>query len=437
MKKIFYILIFIFHISYSQDYNNNSDAIEICTAIQSNNFSSDINAEKALNQILNVIGASKRFVVQPCNNINNAIAITYNGIRYILYDKEFMESLNNGNNWGNLFILAHEVGHHINGHSVDLLIYKTAEKLSLEQKRQQELEADEFAGFIIAKLGGSLSSCNDVITKISNNSDDSSSTHPTRAKRLNAVNNGFKSAGYNLSRYENLELNYSLVVNTSDIINKWDYKEVKEKEIELKAVTDPFKRMEIINSETPDLKITSWVYGSIIDKNPNSKFTSPKLVIEQEKYNSDLEHSHFNNTSIYLYDSFFLQKTKSLIPKENEKLILEYINNGKFKFEYIFDDGTKGNFYSISLGNKPWMLRLDLDTLKRDFKGNILQLYNKEYSYFIEKLMTQNKIFIRLIELDNNFEQFMNLNNLNNNYSKNIKTHAFDLNGSRKALQLN
>ena len=83
------------------------------------------------------------------------------------------------------------------------------------------------------------------------------------------------------------------------------------------------------------------------------------------------------------------------------------------------------------------MLRLDLDTLKRDFKGNILQLYNKEYSYFIEKLMTQNKIFIRLIELDNNFEQFMNLNNLNNNYSKNIKTHAFDLNGSRKALQLN
>ena len=161
-----------------------------------NNFSSDYEAEKALDQILNVIGASKRFVLQPCDNINNAVATSYKGIRYILYDRDFMYSLHNGNNWGNLFILAHEVGHHINGHSVDIVLYasEAVEPKTLEQRRQQELEADEFAGFILAKLGGDISEVNKIFLKISSNNDDSYSTHPSRSKRLNAVKVGYDKA---------------------------------------------------------------------------------------------------------------------------------------------------------------------------------------------------------------------------------------------------
>ena len=180
-------------ISFSSFGQNNKDALRLCSVLQSNSFSSNSAAEDALERILGAIGASKRFVLQPCSNTNNAVATSYRGIRYILYDPDFMNTLNYGNNWGNLFILAHEVGHHINGHSLDLVLYATdaVESVSLAQNRQQELEADEFAGFIIAKLGGSLSSCNDVITKISNNSDDSYSTHPSRSKRLNAVSRGY------------------------------------------------------------------------------------------------------------------------------------------------------------------------------------------------------------------------------------------------------
>ena len=51
------------------------------------------------------------------------LATSFKGVRYILYDKGFMNSLDSGDNWTNLFILAHEVGHHINGHSLDLLLY--------------------------------------------------------------------------------------------------------------------------------------------------------------------------------------------------------------------------------------------------------------------------------------------------------------------------
>lgn len=197
MKKLFSLFaLLIFSYLSAQDYGNKVDALELCTEIQTNNFASNIDAEDALEKILNVIGASKRFVLQPCNNINNAVAISYKGIRYILYDKNFMNSINNGSNWGNLFILAHEVGHHINGHSLDLILYssKSVESKTLAQRRNQELEADEFAGFIIAKLGGNIIEINKLINKISTNNDDSYSTHPNNAKRLNAIQIGYNKA---------------------------------------------------------------------------------------------------------------------------------------------------------------------------------------------------------------------------------------------------
>ena len=206
MRKLIYLfLLLIPFLSFSQDYGNNSDAIEICAAMQSNNFSSDTKAENALDQILNVIGASKRFVLQPCDNINNAVATSFKGIRYILYDRDFMDSLDNGTNWGNLFILAHEVGHHINGHSVDIVLYAAdiVESKTLEQKRLQELEADEFAGFILAKLGGDISEANKIISKISTNDDDTYDTHPSRSKRLNAIKIGYnKGLGNETTVYE-------------------------------------------------------------------------------------------------------------------------------------------------------------------------------------------------------------------------------------------
>ena len=196
MRKLLYLILFVSFVSFSQDYGNKAEAIELCTAMQSNNFSSDTKAENALDLILNVIGASKRFVLQPCDNINNALATSYKGIRYILYDRDFMYSLNNDNNWGDLFILAHEVGHHINGHSVDIVLYAAdiVEPKTLEQKRQQELEADEFAGFILAKLGCSLSAAEQPLYSISSNRDDTYSTHPSREKRLEAIRKGYSNA---------------------------------------------------------------------------------------------------------------------------------------------------------------------------------------------------------------------------------------------------
>ncbi len=196
MLKRVVVLLFFVQVSFGQDYGNKVDAMKLCTSIQGDNFINDVDAEKALNRILDVIGASKRFVLLKCDNINNAIATAYKGIRYILYDTNFMNSLETGNNWSDLFILAHEVGHHINGHSLDLVLYATevVEPKSLSVNRQQELEADEFAGFILSKLGASFEETIAVINLLPDNQDDEFSTHPSRAKRLDAVKNGYSKA---------------------------------------------------------------------------------------------------------------------------------------------------------------------------------------------------------------------------------------------------
>ena len=200
MKNLILLTIltsFNFIFSQNLDYDNKYESIEICNAIQGKSFTSKKAADNALDKILSVIGATKRFVLQECANINNAVALTYNGVRYIMYDPEFMNQLNYSNDWSKIFILAHEVGHHINGHSIDVIlgINGLGKELSLSEKRTQELEADEFAGFVLGRLGASLSQAQSAIKSISNNEDDTYSTHPNKTKRLSAIKRGYNESG--------------------------------------------------------------------------------------------------------------------------------------------------------------------------------------------------------------------------------------------------
>ena len=193
MKKLILLLLFIPLVSFGQT----KDELELCIAMQSSNFMSDSEVEDALDKILNTIGASKNFVLTPCSEINNAAATSYKGIRYILYDKEFMQSINSKtNNWSSLAILAHEIGHHINGHALDITMYLggVVEAESLANQRKQELQADEFAGFVLARLGADLNSAL-AFTEIFLEKDDTYDTHPTKSKRVNAVRKGFNKAG--------------------------------------------------------------------------------------------------------------------------------------------------------------------------------------------------------------------------------------------------
>ena len=193
MKKLIVLLLFIPLLSFGQ----NKVGVELCLAAQelSKSFITDEEAENALDKILSVIGASKNFTLKQCDDINNALAITYKGNRYILYDKNFMKLINDyTDDWSSVFILAHEVGHHINGHTRDAALSTILDEITLEKQRQEELEADKFAGFVLAKLGASLDQTVAAVNLVSTNKDDLYSTHPNKNKRLEAINFGYNSS---------------------------------------------------------------------------------------------------------------------------------------------------------------------------------------------------------------------------------------------------
>ena len=199
MKKILFLLMFpVLCFGQGGHYGgNNQDVAQICKILQKNNFSSNTAAEEALNRILSVIGVAKNFALYQCSDIENCAAVTYNGDRYILYDSEFMDVIKNTtNSWSNLSILAHEIGHHVNGHTIDMKVYSLGSRdaPTLSKSRIQELEADEFSGFVLCKLGASLKQAQVAINSISSDGDDTYSTHPNKEKRLKAIETGFNNA---------------------------------------------------------------------------------------------------------------------------------------------------------------------------------------------------------------------------------------------------
>ena len=166
----------------------------LCGLIQSNSFANDQIAEQALDKIIKSVDIPQNFIIGYCPDIENCVAVTYRGVRYIIYDREFMRDIAKGNDENvNLSILAHEIGHHVYGHTVDIELYEnnSIPPPSLRKKRMQELEADEFSGFVMARLGKSLNEALFAVNQLPRNSNDVNSTHPSRDKRISAVKKGY------------------------------------------------------------------------------------------------------------------------------------------------------------------------------------------------------------------------------------------------------
>lgn len=137
-----------------------------------------------LQQIINVTGLTENFELKEANVLNIEATITH-GKRYILYNPAFITSINNvtKNKWSVMTLLAHEVGHHLNGHTM----HRGGSKPRLE------LEADEFAGFILHKLGATLEQSQNVMYYIAR--EKGSKTHPSKDARLLAIEKGWDNAG--------------------------------------------------------------------------------------------------------------------------------------------------------------------------------------------------------------------------------------------------
>ncbi|WP_298739123.1 M48 family metalloprotease [uncultured Chitinophaga sp.] len=147
-------------------------------------FSSSQEAEQIIERIVSQVGLKKNFQINAAN-VPNAAAVINGSTRYILYSQSFIGQVNSMTNsrWASISILAHEIGHHLNGHTLE----STGSRPSIE------LEADEFSGFVLAKMGASLAEAQLAMNTIASENS-VSGTHPVKSARLEAIAVGWYKA---------------------------------------------------------------------------------------------------------------------------------------------------------------------------------------------------------------------------------------------------
>ena len=151
-------------------------------------FMSDEEAKEGLSKTMKYTGLPANFQIMA-SDVDNACAVIKtlpNGSmeRYIMYSQEFMMAVRDmtKNHWAEISILAHEIGHHLAGHT-----------LIMEKNRPDlELEADKFSGFILYKMGASLADAQIAMKTLS--PEEANSSHPGKKARLAAITNGWVSA---------------------------------------------------------------------------------------------------------------------------------------------------------------------------------------------------------------------------------------------------
>ena len=141
-----------------------------------------------IREITDAVGLKARFELRATREVDNAAAVVYNGKRFLLYNPDFLNAVNRAGHtdWAGISILAHEMGHHLNGHTLRAGGSQPAD----------ELEADEFSGFVLRKLGASLAQAQAAMATVPDADD--SATHPGRMPRLAAIGQGWQRANAQL-----------------------------------------------------------------------------------------------------------------------------------------------------------------------------------------------------------------------------------------------
>lgn len=143
----------------------------------------------AVKRIMDYTGLPANFVVVsgPVPNAAALIMLDQNRVprRVIAFNPDFMRTamkLVGGDPWGPTSILAHEIAHHLSGHTI----------VTGGSRPQIELEADKFSGFILAKMGAPESAATEMILAVG--TAHGTPTHPDKNTRATAIREGWTQA---------------------------------------------------------------------------------------------------------------------------------------------------------------------------------------------------------------------------------------------------
>ena len=188
MKKLIAFIFFNYSVCLSQDVLNIT-LKNSCNYSNENinenlySFKSNDDAKDVVKRILDPLGLKPNFEIEA-SNVQNAVAVIQDGKRYILYSLNFILNIDKSakTDWASISILAHEIGHHLNGHTLD----------NEGSRPTTELEADEFSGFALFKMGASLEEAQAAMKTLNNT--EGSLTHPPKTARLEAIAVGWNNA---------------------------------------------------------------------------------------------------------------------------------------------------------------------------------------------------------------------------------------------------
>lgn len=152
-------------------------------------------AIKVSEDILALVGITRNFEIGPgaVDNAEAFVCLDTGGKvrRYVVYRDAFMDDLEKGTTqyWAQIAVLAHEIGHHLYGHMLNRYGPNKTENHAME------LGADRFSGFVMAKMGRSLSKSQSWLKlMVAPCPHGESLTHPCLERRLEAVQTGYVSA---------------------------------------------------------------------------------------------------------------------------------------------------------------------------------------------------------------------------------------------------
>lgn len=172
----------------------------------------------AVAKIVSYTGLSQNFEVVENQNIKTAIAYIKKRKRYIAYNPQFMLRVKDRtkSDWGAISVLAHEIGHHLAGHTL----------VKHNRKPQEELDADRFSGFILHQMGATLDEAKTAIRSIELDSDPE--RYPPKTERLIAITLGWLDAnklehGYSASDTIVSNILLELAVDSAKLKKKAPY----------------------------------------------------------------------------------------------------------------------------------------------------------------------------------------------------------------------
>jgi tetratricopeptide (TPR) repeat protein len=224
-----------------------------------------------IDDIVAKVGLQARFEVKALKNYNNCSALCVKNetgeTRVLQFDRDFLEQYEKITNdkWFVVGVVAHEIAHHLNGHSLD----------GVGSRPNKELEADEFAGFVMQKLGATLSDAQNIFSFL--NETEGAPTHPIKAKRYKAIKRGWeKSAGTYASWSDDNEVgNFALFETLLKVMRS---KRTKENS---RVMIDVCNSLEKIAPDNMESLSAKGYYYSVIEMYDSAKiFCNAALKVE-------------------------------------------------------------------------------------------------------------------------------------------------------------